>query len=71
MIWFTSDLHFNHKRIIEYEPTTRPFASVEEMNETLIKNWNSVVQPEDTVYVLGDFIMGSSLYIRHSLRSDA
>ena len=58
MIWFTSDLHFNHKRIIEYEPTTRPFASVEEMNETLIKNWNSVVQPEDTVYVLGDFIMG-------------
>lgn len=30
------------------------------MNETLIANWNSVVKPEDTVYVLGDFIMGGA-----------
>lgn len=33
----------------------RPFSSVEEMNETLIENWNSVVKPEDVVYVLGNF----------------
>lgn len=28
------------------------------MNEVLVKNWNSAVRPEDTVYVLGDFFMG-------------
>lgn len=58
MIWFTSDLHFNHRRILEYESKTRPFSSIKEMNETLIQNWNSVVKKEDEVYVLGDFIMG-------------
>jgi calcineurin-like phosphoesterase family protein len=30
------------------------------MNKALISNWNQVVQPEDTVYVLGDFMMGSN-----------
>jgi calcineurin-like phosphoesterase family protein len=25
------------------------------MNATIIRNWNAVVQPEDVVYVLGDF----------------
>jgi calcineurin-like phosphoesterase family protein len=25
------------------------------MNEALVANWNSVVQPEDTIYCLGDF----------------
>ena len=58
MIWFTSDLHFNHNNILKYEPISRPFETVEEMNETLIKNWNDRVQPEDTVYVLGDLCMG-------------
>lgn len=60
MIYLTSDLHFNHQRIIEYEPETRKFNSVDEMNETLIENWNSVVKTEDTVYVLGDFVMGAA-----------
>lgn len=58
MIYFCSDLHFNHENILKYEPETRPFETVEEMNEILIKNWNSVVTSEDTVYVLGDFFMG-------------
>lgn len=57
-IFLTSDLHFNHKNILEYEKESRPFATIAEMNEALIANWNSVVSDEDTVYVLGDLSMG-------------
>ena len=64
MIYFTSDLHFNHDNILAYEPITRPFATIDEMNETLIANWNGVVKPEDTVYVLGDFAMGPAADVR-------
>lgn len=58
MVYLTSDLHFNHCNILKYEPISRPFASVVEMNEAIIANWNSKVRPEDTVYVLGDLSMG-------------
>ncbi len=58
MNYFTSDLHLGHRSIIEY--CSRPYSSVEEMDEGLIKNWNDLVKPEDTVYVLGDFCLRSS-----------
>ena len=51
-IFYTSDLHFGHKAIMRYDD--RPFTSVEEMDETIIKNWNNTVSAVDTVYVLGD-----------------
>lgn len=51
-VFITADLHFGHKKIMEYE--SRPFDSVEEMDETLIENWNSIVSREDKVFVLGD-----------------
>lgn len=54
----TSDLHFNHDREFIYKP--RGFSSVEEMNEAIIKNWNSVVKDEDIVYVLGDLMLGDN-----------
>ena len=54
-IFLIGDLHFNHRNIIKY--CSRPFDSVEDMNEQLIKNWNSVVGKNDIVYVVGDFAL--------------
>lgn len=54
-IWLISDTHFNHRNIIRY--CDRPFSSVEEMNITLIENWNSVVNNNDRVFMLGDFCL--------------
>ena len=53
MYWFISDLHFEHKRIISL--CQRPFRNVPNMDKTLITNWNSRVQNDDTVYIIGDF----------------
>ena len=57
-IWFTSDSHFGHRNIITY--SSRPFSSVEEMDETLIQNWNSVVKPNDLIFNLGDVFFSQS-----------
>lgn len=54
MIYFIADTHFHHNNVISF--CQRPFTDVGEMNDTLIKNWNSVVKPTDEVYILGDFL---------------
>ena len=54
--FFVSDTHFNHASILKY--TTRPWKTLEEMNEGLIANWNAVVRSGDLVYHLGDVVMG-------------
>lgn len=54
-LFLIGDTHFNHKNIINY--CDRPFSSVEEMNKTLIRNWNSVVKRDDKVIVVGDFAL--------------
>ena len=55
-IFVTSDLHFNHDR--EFVWKARGYNSVEEMNEDIIENFNSVVGKDDDVYILGDLCLG-------------
>lgn len=50
--FLTSDWHHDHKNIIKY--SKRPFSNVDEMNEKLIENYNSVVSDEDLCYFVGD-----------------
>jgi len=63
MIFFTADQHFNHLNskgagIIQYQ--NRPFSDINEMNETLITNWNRRITSSDLVYILGDFCFRNS-----------
>lgn len=53
---YIADTHFSHSNIIRFD--NRPYDSVEEMNEDLIKNWNKKVKDGDTTYILGDFCWG-------------
>lgn len=61
-IWVISDTHFNHANILEFKTESgenvRSFDSLQEMNERIIDNWNSVVQTGDKVYHLGDVFFG-------------
>ena len=50
--YFIADMHFNDANIIRF--CNRPFKTVDEMNQTIIENWNNIVSCDDTVFVLGD-----------------
>lgn len=54
--WCVSDFHFNHKNIIKY--CDRPFKTIEEMNQAIISNINSVVNTDDYLLCLGDWCFG-------------
>lgn len=55
MIWITSDFHFCHNKEFIYGP--RGFINVYNMNEEIIKRYNSVVHWSDEVYILGDCML--------------
>jgi calcineurin-like phosphoesterase family protein len=57
-IFFTSDLHLGHANVIKFDG--RPFESVEEMNETIIENWNNKVPKNGIVFFLGDLSFKSA-----------
>jgi calcineurin-like phosphoesterase family protein len=56
-VFFTGDTHFLHSNIIKY--CKRPFKHTDEMNETIIENWNKLITDNDEVYHLGDFSLSS------------
>jgi calcineurin-like phosphoesterase family protein len=58
MIYLTSDLHFNHDKEFLYVP--RGFKNIEDMNNTIIQNFNSIISYDDDVYILGDLMLGGA-----------
>lgn len=57
-VYIISDLHFGHKNLAVH----RGFKDAEEQDNLIIKNWNSVVGKNDTVWVLGDIGMESCAF---------
>ena len=57
-IFFISDTHFFHENILRFTDEEgkpiRPFSSISEMHDTIVKNWNNTVSKTDHVYHLGD-----------------
>lgn len=64
-IFFTADMHFGHENMISFVDyngqKVRPFNTCEECDELMIENWNSVVRPQDKIYVLGDICFNKNL----------
>ena len=61
-VYVIADTHFGHKKILGFERANRPFASVAEHDDELVRRWNAVVKPKDTVWHLGDVLFGSGAF---------
>lgn len=59
MRWFTADTHFNHSKIATITDRRRydgtKFATMDEHDDYLIHQINTYVQPNDELFILGDF----------------
>lgn len=53
-IWLTADLHLGHAMVANL----RGFDNVDQHNATIIRHINHLVQPSDTLWILGDVAMG-------------
>ena len=60
-IFLTSDTHVGHAGVCKFLQNDgtklRPWTDPDEMDEELVKRWNSVVRPNDKVYHLGDVVI--------------
>jgi len=68
-IWFTSDTHYSHKNLIKSLTTwergaIRDFQSLDEHNQTLVKNINNTVKYDDVLFILGDIAFGGFENVR-------
>lgn len=55
-IWFTADWHIGHDRPFIVE--ARGFSSIQEHDEYIMDTFNTLVDPKDIVFHLGDLTMG-------------
>lgn len=65
-IFVTSDLHFGHNQQFIWGP--RGFISSEEHDEVIIEKWNTMIDNDDDVYVLGDLMLGDNEHGLNCLR---
>ena len=54
--WYTADTHFGHEKVIAL--CNRPFRDVGHMDAALIENMWKFVQPDDDLWIVGDFAHG-------------
>lgn len=68
-VWITSDTHYGHANICRGTtswktengsavPNTRPFDTIESMNNAIVNNINNVVLPDHSLIFLGDWSFG-------------
>jgi len=75
-IFLISDTHFSHAGVCTFTEADgvtkiRPWTDPDEMDEELVKRWNSVVRPQDKVYHLGDVVIKEkALNIMYRLNGD-
>lgn len=75
-VFLTSDTHFGHAGVCRFTgkdgvTKIRPWTDPDEMDEEMVKRWNSVVKPTDKVYHLGDVVINRRcLSILHRLNGD-
>lgn len=59
--FFISDTHFSHANILTFKrddgTPLRDFPSIEAHDEFMVGEWNKLVQPQDTIYHLGDVVI--------------
>jgi calcineurin-like phosphoesterase family protein len=63
-LWFTSDQHFGHENSLNLFRQNE-FENIDVMDQTIINNWNKVVQKGDTVICLGDFAFRNTKTLEH------
>ena len=57
MNFYTSDIHAKHYRMA----CGRGFSSIEEMEDKIVENFNSILTKRDVLYHLGDFYWNNDM----------
>jgi len=70
-VFFAADPHLHHANILTFKKDDgtplRDFKTIDEMNVYIIEAYNSVVKPDDKLYILGDMVMKDSAWAHEIL----